>query len=120
MSKLKTFAWVCHSDKRVGQSKAEPAQVEAFYSGKSYVFLKNHFEVIVRLWEGTALDGSNGIGFKEYLQNTEGGTQLIASTETQISAIRTEFNKLDMSKKLSEQIEKTPSVPEPLYNEMQK
>ncbi len=106
--------------KRVGQTKAEFAQVEAFYSGKSYVFLKNHFEAIVRLWEGTGLDGSNGIGFKEYLQNTEGGSALIGSTETQIAAIRTEFSKLDLSKKLSEHIEKTPSVPEPLYNEMQR
>lgn len=117
---LKNFKVSLPLGKRAGQIQTEPTKVEAYYSGKSLKMMKNHFQAIENIWYGKDKNGADGIGFKEYLENVEGGNALVASTISQFNSIHTEFNKLQENPRFSAQIQNTPTNLEQLNTELQK
>jgi predicted lipoprotein len=116
---IKNFKVSLPAGKRVGQSKSEPEKVEAYYSGKSVKFLKEHLKAIENIWVGKATNGSDGIGFEEYLASVTGGKELIASTKAQLIAVDAATNALP-NERLSKTIQTNISVVETLSNELQK
>jgi uncharacterized protein len=87
-----------------GQKSRAPEQVEAYYSGYSLQFIKAHYQSAVNIWNGTAADGTDYTGFKEYLQQVANGPELIATTEQQLAAIQTALNAIPETPALSAQI----------------
>lgn len=116
---IKNFKIMLPAGKRVGQTKAEPEKVEAYYSGKSVKFLKEHLKAIENIWAGRTIDGKDGVGFEEYLNTVSGGKELIASTKTQVLAVNTALNALS-NDRLSSTIQTKVSIVETLGNELQK
>lgn len=106
--------------KRPGQTQTEPQLVEAYYSGHSLEFLRLHLTAIENIWYGKSKTGQDGTGFREYLEKVEGGTALIASTETQLAALHAALAAVPDSPALSEQITAGSTELENLYTEIQK
>jgi hypothetical protein len=117
---IKNFKLGLPLGKRPGQTQAEPQLVEAYYSGASLTLLKTHFSVIENIWHGRAKNGQDGLGFREYLESVEGGQDLIASTETQIAAVKAALDAVPTSPSLSEQIAGDKTKAEALYVEFSK
>jgi uncharacterized protein len=117
---IKNYKVGIPSGQRPGQVTTEPAKVEAYYSGKTIQMLKANFISVEDIWYGRAESGSDGIGFREYLERVEGGTALIASTETQLMATHAALDPLSDSPRLSEQLVSDPVPFANLHNELQK
>lgn len=117
---LKNFKLGLPLGLRPGQVETEAARVEAYYSGQSLAMLTEHFNSIERIWYGKSLDGTQGIGFKAYLESVEGGPALIASTEDQLSIIRQKLELVPSSPALSVQIESSAQALTDLHTEVQK
>jgi len=117
---IKNFKLGLPLGKRPGQTQAEPQLVEAYYSGTSLATLKIHFTAIENIWYGRAKNGQDGIGFREYLESVTGGNDLIASTETQLAALKAALDAVPTSPSLSEQIAGDHSKLEALYVEFSK
>jgi predicted lipoprotein len=116
---IKNFKVTLPAGKRVGQTKSEPDKVEAYYSGKSVKFLKEHIKAINNIWAGLDRNGNDGLGFEEYLFSVTGGKELIISTKSQLSIVNTAINALPEGR-LSATIETNNTVVEKLGNELQK
>lgn len=84
----KNFKVQLPAGQRAGQTSPEPTRVEAYYSGKSMLFLEAHLTAIQHIWEGKKSNGQDGVGFEEYLQAVEGGKDLIAQTRNQLTSVR--------------------------------
>lgn len=117
---IKNFKVMLPAGKRVGQTKAEPEKVEAYYSGKSVKFLKEHLKAIENIWLGRTIDGKDGVGFEEYLSSVTGGKDLITSTKTQLLAVNTAINTIPTTTRLSQTIEKDLSLVDKAGIELQK
>jgi len=77
-----------------GQTGPEPDKVEAYYNQRSLDFLKVHFQTIIDLWYGKSASGADGIGWKEYLQNVQGGPALIEQTVAQIETTQVKLQEV--------------------------
>jgi len=117
---IKNFKLGLPLGKRPGQTQAEPQLVEAFYSGQTLNMLKAQVTAIENIWHGRSRNGQDGIGFREYLDSVEGGKDLIASTEAQLTALKSALAKVPESPALSEQITGDSSFLEALYVEFSK
>lgn len=117
---LKNFKVGLPLGKRPGQTKAEPAKVEAFYSGQSLAGIKANYQALEDFYYGKAADGNTGTGFKTYLENVEGGKALVASTEAQLSAIRGALNAVPTNAPFSQTIVNNPAMVDALHTELQK
>ncbi len=106
--------------KRPGQTTVEPQLVEAYYSGKSIELLKAHLTAIENIYYGTSKTGSSDLGFKEYLETVEGGPELIASTETQLTNVKNSLQAIPFTPSLSEQIQNNSQPIENFRVELQK
>lgn len=115
----KNFKVQLPAGQRAGQTSAEPTRVEAFYSGKSLIFLEAHLTTIQRIWEGKSVNGQDGIGFEEYLTSVEGGSDLIAHTRTQLTAVQQAKGRVPTGR-LSESIQTNLTVVQDLGVELQK
>jgi uncharacterized protein len=116
---IKNFKLGLPLGKRPGQTQAAPELCEALYSGRSVAMIKAHFAAIEAIWHGRALDGSDGPGFREYLESVQGGPELIAATETQIAAVKTAMNSWPDTP-LQEQVTGNPAAAEAVYIELSK
>lgn len=117
---IKNFKLGLPLGKRPGQTQSEPQLVEAYYSGQSLNMLKAHVAAIENIWLGRSRSGQDGIGFREYLENVQGGNELIASTETQLAALKAALLAVPETPTLSEQISGDDSLVEALYVEFSK
>jgi predicted lipoprotein len=117
---LKNFKVSHPLGKRAGQTQTEPTKVEAYYSGKSAKMLKIHFTALENIWHGKSKKGTDGVGFKDYLLKVEGGTGLVASTETQIATIKNIFAQIPNDTRLSTQVTSNTANLELLNTELQK
>ena len=111
---LKNFKVGLPAGNRPGQTSAEPAKVEAYYSGMSRQLLDDHFASVVNLWEG-----GDGPGFREYLQSVEGGPALVQATEEQIIQVEQALATLP-DQPLPQLIEQDATSVDNLYTELQK
>ncbi|GAB4125654.1 MAG: hypothetical protein OHK0045_10110 [Raineya sp.] len=117
---IKNFKAGLPLGKRPGQVQAEPTRVEAYYSGKTRQMMNEHLQAIENIYYGKTKDGTDGIGFKEYLENVEGGTNLIASTQNQWTAVKNAFNAVPQTPRISEQITNSPAAFDNLHTELQR
>ena len=117
---LKNFKLGLPLGKRPGQTQPEPQLVEARYSNTSIAMLKAHFSNLEAIWYGRSATGQDGSGFREYLESVEGGNDLIASTETQLAAVKAALSAVSDTPSLSEQIAGDKTRVETLYTELQK
>lgn len=117
---IKNFKLGLPLGKRPGQTQSEPQLVEAYYSGQSLNMLKAHVAAIENIWLGRSKSGQDGIGFREYLENVQGGNELITSTETQLAALKAALLAVPASPTLSGQISGDDSYLEALYVEFSK
>jgi uncharacterized protein len=105
---------------RVGQTQAEPQLVEAYYSGKSLHFLKIHLKSIENIYYGKTKSGTDGLGFKDYLETVTGGKDLVASTLLQWKNVINSLNAIPTTQSLSELIINNPQPIEDFRVELQK
>lgn len=116
----KNFKVALPAGKRAGQNQAEPQLVEAFYSGTSRELLEAHLAAIDRIYYGKGLNGTDRIGFYEYLQAVEGGPTLITATETQWQAVHNALANVLANNTFSDLIEQEDPSVDALHTEMQK
>lgn len=117
---LKNYKLALPLGKRAGQTQTEPTKVEAYYSGKSLKMMQLHYTAMKNIWYGRAVSGTDGEGFKEYLQNVEGGTALISATELQLSKIDAAFAAVPDSPSFAAQISTNKTTLDAVYTEVQK
>lgn len=117
---IKNFKVLLPAGKRVGQTQAEPTKVEAYYSGKSLFFLKEHLKAVENIWLGRSMDGKDGVGFEEYLNSVTGGKELITSTKSQLAEAKNAINALPENDRLSQTIETNVAIVEKAGIELQK
>lgn len=72
---------------RPGQTQTEPYRVEGYYSEADKIYLFTHYQSIKEIWNGK----NNDLGFKEYLENVTGGSDLITETEAQFTRVEDAF-----------------------------
>jgi predicted lipoprotein len=101
---LKNFKIALPLGLRAGQTQVEPHLVEARYSAYSLPAFRAHYATIIDLWYGRTSTGNDGLGWRDYLENVEGGPDLIASTEAQIVLIDNALESISDSPSLEEQI----------------
>jgi uncharacterized protein len=101
---LKNFKVALPLGLRAGQTQAEPALVEARYSGASLQMVNEHYFALKHVWYGKDRYGADGIGWRDYLKSVEGGAALIASTESQFARIEQAFEAIATESSLETQI----------------
>lgn len=101
---IKNFKIELPAGLQAGQTSALPQSVEAYYSGISTELIKEHFTVTENVWFGRGLDGTDGVGFEEYLLAVEGGEALVNQTKPKIQEIKDAINAIP-SGRLSDNIE---------------
>lgn len=106
--------------KRPGQTQVEPKLVEAYYSGKSLEFLEIHIQSIERIYFGKSKTGTDGLGFKDYLETVTNGQELVASTLSQWDKVITSLNSIPTTSPLSVLVQSNPEPLENLRIELQK
>jgi predicted lipoprotein len=105
---------------RAGQTGPSPSSLEAFHSEKSLRFLTTHLQTIEALWYGRNKDGVDGTGWKEYIESSEGGPALVASTQAQFDVVRAKLNDIPQNTALDEQINTNFAALETLHTELQR
>lgn len=116
---LKNFKFGIPLGRRPGQTSSLPSNVEAYYSGYSTELAREHWKCVQLIWEGTGLNGAQGIGFKSYLEKVEGGNALITLTQNQVAATQTKFDALPAGK-LSDAISNDFAKVDDVHTELQK
>lgn len=106
--------------KRAGQTNAEPLKVEALYNKQSLKYLKLNLTALNNIWLGKGKNGSDGVGFKNYLNNVAGGSDLVLKTEAQLKVIYSVLNDIPINNSLESQISSNFSSLDKLYTELQK
>ncbi|MDX5320346.1 MAG: imelysin family protein [Bacteroidota bacterium] len=104
----------------VGQTQADPSKVQNRYSRLSLEALKAHLSAIEAIWLGTALDGSTGIGFDDYLDKVSGGAELKQATLMQWQAIHQQLDAIPDDASLQEMVVQDPEKVAALFAELQK
>ncbi len=117
---LKNFKLGLPLGLRPGQVEAAPQLVEARYSGVSLETLELHLETIERIWYGMAAEGTDGLGFEDYLETVVGGTALIQSTKEQLAQVHVALDALPMTPAFSTQVSTEPEAGIALHTEIQK
>ncbi len=117
---IKNFKLGVPLGRRPGQTQPEPTRVEAFYSGKSILFMREHLKAIEELYYGIGRNGNDGIGFVEYLKSVPGGNDLIAQTEAQLTVVKQKMNALPLDARLSDLIITNFSQVDALHTELQR
>jgi uncharacterized protein len=117
---IKNFKVGLPLGKRPGQTQTEPDLVEAYYSGKSVKMFKAHIQAVENIWYGRKKDGTDGVGFEEYLSNVTGGDALITSTKAQLEALKSTMNTIPESPRFSSQLESAPTPIDAFHTELQK
>lgn len=117
---IKNFKLGVPLGRRPGQTQAEPTRVEAFYSGKSIRFMREHLKAVEELYYGVGRNGANGVGFAEYLQSVPSGRELISQTEAQLVAVKQALNALSADARLSNLIVTNFTQVDALHTELQR
>ncbi|MEM6297836.1 MAG: imelysin family protein, partial [Bacteroidota bacterium] len=84
---LKNFKLELPAGLSAGQSGSDGRLVEAYYSGISRDLIVEHFQSSKNIWYGLSRNGSEIIGFEEYLETVVGGPELITQTKEAITRI---------------------------------
>jgi len=114
---IKNFKLGLPAGKRAGQTQTEPTRVEAYYSGLSNYFIKEHLKAVENLWRGRSKLGEDGIGFDDWLASLKDGANLKTTTEQRFAILAEETAKLGNDERLSDLIINDLNRVELLYEE---
>lgn len=114
---IKNFKLGLPAGKRVGQPGTRPDLVEAYYSGLSNFFIKEHLKAVENLWRGRSKTGDDGIGFDDWLASLKDGAVLKTDTEQRFALLREKTATLSDDERLSDLIISDLSRVEILYEE---
>lgn len=117
---IKNFKLGVPLGRRPGQTQPEPTRVEAFYSGKSIRFMREHLKAIEELYYGIGRRGADGVGFVEYLRSVPNGNELVAQTEAQLTVVKNRMQGLPANAKLSDIIVTNFAQVDSLHTELQR
>ena len=117
---IKNFKIGVPAGKRVGQIQPDPQRAEAYYSGKSTLFIKTHFLAITNMWKGIGADGVDRFGIEDMLDNVTGGPQLKTQTLQQIDAVNSANSRLPENVRFSDFITQKPTQVNELFDEYQR
>ncbi len=117
---IKNFKLGVPLGRRPGQTQPEPTRVEAFYSGKSLRFMREHLKAVEELYYGIGRDGVDRVGFVEYLRSVPNGNELIAQTEAQLAVVKNRLQALPIDARLSELIATNFAQVDALHTELQR
>lgn len=117
----KNFKIALPLGKRPGQTSADSTLLEARYSGESLRYFKAHIQNLIQIWNGKPYNSDGeGVGFKTYLNNVEGGKELVVSTQNQMAELTRILNLVPEKPTLSQQLFSNPQPLENVLTEMQK
>lgn len=92
---IKNFKVGVPAGKRPGQTRPEPQKVEAFYSGKSLQFIREHLQAIEMIYLGKhRRTGTDDLGFDDYLRSVPNGAALVTQTLAQLEVVKQRMNAL--------------------------
>lgn len=117
---IKNFKVGLPLGKRIGQTATEPGKVEARYSKQSLKYIRLHLKSLEDCWYGRSKTGTDGIGWREYLDFVTGGKDLIIKTETQMAAYNAALNAISLSASLEQEVSSNNAVLTLLHTELQK
>ncbi|TAE22736.1 MAG: hypothetical protein EAZ92_15550 [Candidatus Kapaibacterium sp.] len=117
---LKNFKFGVPAGLRAGQTRAESQRVEAYWSGQSLKFAKEHLAAVENVWAGKSKAGQDFTGFEEYLNSVQGGKDLIASTKTQLTNTKNVLAAIPATTTLARSIESNASTVNAAFTELQK
>lgn len=117
---IKNFKIGLPAGKRAGQTQAEPQLCEAYYSGQSVKFIKEHFKAVERMWRGIGANGTDGIGFDDYLDKVTGGNALKTETLAQLTAVYNANSGFANTEILSQMVTNDVARVDALHTEYQK
>ena len=100
---------------RVGQTQAEPTQVEAYYSEHSLALMEAHLKHIENFYFGNGIDGVEGLGFDDYLKASVGGESVYQQTVAQWDVVMAAFNNLPQNKTWGEIVVENPDLADEFY-----
>lgn len=101
---IKNFKIGLPAGTRPGQTGPAPETTEAYYSGNSLQYAKYSLEAVDNIWYGRGLDGTDGVGFEEYLASVPGGEDLVTDTKASWSSLMTTINSIPSQQPLSETV----------------
>ncbi len=117
---LKNYKVALPLGKMAGQHGPEPSKVEAYHSGQSIKLMRIHYMSVMNLWSGVAADGSEILGFRDYLLTVPNGQRLIDDTEEQHAQVLAVLGLLSDDEIMSDMILTDPSRLERVQIESQK
>jgi len=103
-----------------GQVVSQPTKVAGYYSGKSLDFIKLHYQAVEQVWYGKNKAGIDGIGFEEYLQQVEGGQNLVDQTKAQFASVQTAMNAVPTNVSLPTTIQTNKATVDELHLQLSK
>ncbi|MCS7211065.1 MAG: imelysin family protein [Chloroherpetonaceae bacterium] len=117
---IKNFKVGLPAGKRPGQTRPEPQKVEAFYSGKSVKFIREHLQAIEMIYLGMhRRTGIDDLGFDDYLRSVPNGAALVISTLAQLELVKQRMNALPDAP-LSQTIVSNFAVVDAFHTELQR
>jgi predicted lipoprotein len=117
---LKNFKFGVPAGLRAGQTRIEPQRVEGYWSGQSLKYAKEHLTAVENVWAGKSKAGQDFTGFEEYLNNVQGGKELVANTKTQLANTKTALGAIPTATTLAATIEANPTSVQAAFTELQK
>ncbi len=116
---VKNFKVAIPLGQKPGLTQVYPEKVEAYYSGYSSQFLSSHLNSVYRFWEGKSMNGTKGIGLKDYINGISNGKSLSDSTVNQWKKIETSLQNIPQTP-LNQTIKNNKSSLEKLFEELQR
>lgn len=118
---LKNFKFGVPAGLRAGQTRTEPQRVEGYWSGQSLKYAKEHLAAVENVWAGRSKAGGQDFtGFEEYLNNVQGGKELVTNTKAQLANTKTALATIPANTTLAATIEATPASVQTTFTELQK
>lgn len=105
---------------RPGQVTTEPDKSECVYSGKGIEAMILHLRSIIAIYEGNPHSGNvSPNGFKHYLQQVYGGSELVDKTIPSYTQILAQMEGLDKNTPLDQHIRNNPQPLIEIHNALQ-
>ncbi len=117
---LKNFKFGVPAGLRAGQTRAESQRVEAYWSGQSLKYAKEHLAAVENVWAGKSKAGQDFTGFEEYLNSVQGGKDLITNTKTQLANTKNALAAIPVTTTLARSIESSAPSVNAAFTELQK
>ncbi|MFA0961952.1 imelysin family protein [Roseivirga sp. BDSF3-8] len=101
---VKNFKIGLPAGTRPGQEAPAPGTTEAYYSKQSLQYAFYSLEAVENIWYGRGANGTDAVGFEEYLASVPGGPELAQDTKASWSNLLATMNAIPSQQPLSESV----------------